>query len=137
MKTSDLVSVLTDFHREKLGLRERHAAVAKVVSDRPDMDLGKTDTEQIVGNHVVLQIAPERYVLFAHMKQGSATVSAGDEVEAGDVIGQCGNSGNTSAPHLHLQVQNHVDFGAAHLKTFPIVFEGESRPLRRNDRRAF
>ncbi len=120
---------------------ELHAPLAgtivKVVSDRPDMELGTTDKVRIVGNHVVLEVAPERFVLFAHMKHESATVREGDRVETGHVIGQCGNSGNTSAPHLHLQVQNRADFAAPDLMTFPIVFDGDARPLRRNDRRSF
>ena len=33
MTPSDLLTLLREFHREKLGLRERHVAVARVVSD--------------------------------------------------------------------------------------------------------
>lgn len=96
--------------------------VVKVVNDRPDMPYGKMDQEQIVGNQVVLQVAPERFILFAHLKQGSVVVHEGEHVECGEVLAQCGNSGNTSAPHLHLQVQNRADFAAPDLRTYPIVF---------------
>jgi hypothetical protein len=98
--------------------------VVKVVNDRPDMAYGKMDHEQIVGNQVVLQVAPERFVLFAHLKQGSVVVHEGEHVECGKVLAQCGNSGNTSAPHLHLQVQNRAEFTALDLRTYPIVFRG-------------
>jgi hypothetical protein len=119
--------------------------VVKVVNDRPDMTYGKMDHEQIVGNQVVLQVGPERFVLFAHLKQGSVLVHEGEHVACGAVLAQCGNSGNTSAPHLHLQVQNRADFTAPDLRTYPIVFRGavvvrgsESREgptvPRRNDR---
>lgn len=119
--------------------------VVKVVNDRPDMAYGKMDHEQIVGNNVVLQVGPERFILFAHLKQGSVVVNEGDHVECGKVFAQCGNSGNTSAPHLHLQVQNRAEFTAPDLRTYPIAFQGivvargsESREdltvLRRNDR---
>jgi len=33
----------------------------------------------------------------------------GDSVKQGQVIAQCGNSGNTYAAHLHLQLQNTDD----------------------------
>lgn len=119
--------------------------IVKVVSERPDMAYGETDQEQIVGNHVVLQVAPARFVLFAHLKQGSVQVHEGERVACGKVLAQCGNSGNTSAPHLHLQVQNRAEFTAPDLRTYPIAFRNavvvrgsESRQeptlLSRNDR---
>jgi hypothetical protein len=101
--------------------------VVKVVSDRPDNLPGKTDLEQIVGNQVVIDIGGGRYVLMAHMKQGSAAVSVGDQVKCGQEVGQCGNSGNTSAPHLHMQVQSGPELGAPGLVTFPIAFRGVVR----------
>jgi hypothetical protein len=108
--------------------------VAIAVNDRPDMAIGKMDREQIVGNHVVLRIGEERFVLFAHLKQGSVVVHEGDEVAAGQLLAQCGNSGNTSSPHLHLQVQNRAELSASDLRTFPMVFGASERPPRRNDR---
>jgi len=101
--------------------------VAKVVNDRPDMPIGKTDLEQIVGNHVVLEIGHERFVLMAHLKQGSIRVLPGEQVRVGRMIAECGNSGNTSEPHLHLQVQSHADFCARDLRTFPILFRDVTR----------
>ncbi len=119
--------------------------VIKVLNDRPDMEVGKTDLEQIVGNHVVIEIDENRYVVMAHLMQGSITVSPGQEVQSGQAIARCGNSGNTSQPHLHLQVQSHPDFGARGLQTYPIQLRGvvrqrngrserlERADLRRND----
>jgi hypothetical protein len=119
--------------------------VVRVVNDRPDMAYGKTDREAIVGNNVVLEVGPERFVLFAHLKQGSVLVHEGERVDCGTVLAQCGNSGNTSAPHLHLQVQNRAEFAAPDLRTYPIAFRnavvmrGAKRRsdvtiLKRNDR---
>jgi murein DD-endopeptidase MepM/ murein hydrolase activator NlpD len=42
----------------------------------------------------------------AHLKHNSVTVKVGDKVKCGQVIGLCGNSGNSSEPHLHFHVQN-------------------------------
>ena len=44
-------------------------------------------------------------------------VAEGERVEAGQEIGRCGNSGNTSEPHLHF-----------HLQTTPVLGEGEGLP---------
>ncbi len=115
--------------------------VVSVRDDRPDMPVGQVDAEVITGNTVVLEIAPSRYVLMAHLKQGSAGVSAGQRVEAGDRLAACGNTGNTSQPHLHVQVQDRPAFDDPELRTFGIRWARRQRggreardvPARRND----
>ncbi len=62
--------------------------------------------QNVDGNHVVLDIGRGLFVFYAHLKKGSLTVRTGDRVPAGKELGRLGNSGNTSAPHLHLQVMN-------------------------------
>lgn len=122
----------------------RAGRVVKVVNDRPDVELGETDLDQIVGNYVVIDIGEGRYILMAHLMQKSTLVEPGDEVRSGQAIARCGNSGNTSEPHLHLQVQSDADFWAEDLRTYPIGFHGVIRrggrtkqvqgaQLRRND----
>jgi len=92
---------------------------------------GETDREHLVGNHVVIQIAKDRYVLLAHLRTGSIRVKPGDVVDISQTVGACGNSGNSTEPHLHVQVQDRPDYDAD-VTTYPIAFEG--RVLRRNDR---
>jgi hypothetical protein len=98
--------------------------VVRAVDNNPDMAIGQTDVESLVGNHVVIEIGPDRHVLLAHLQRGSVAVSQGQVVRAGDPVGRCGNSGNTTQPHLHLQVQNRPDFLAPDLRTYPILFRG-------------
>jgi hypothetical protein len=62
--------------------------------------------QTVDGNHVVLDIGRGLFVFYAHLRKGSLTVRTGDRVPAGKELGRLGNSGNTSAPHLHLQVMN-------------------------------
>ncbi len=62
------------------------------------------------GNCVVIEHKHEEYSMLAHMKKGSILVREGDSVEQGQVIGQCGNSGNSSEAHLHFQVTDSLDF---------------------------
>lgn len=64
------------------------------------------DINQADGNHVVMEIAPGHYALYAHMKPGSVRVKVGDQVREGQVIGLVGNSGNTSEPHLHFHLMD-------------------------------
>jgi murein DD-endopeptidase MepM/ murein hydrolase activator NlpD len=65
--------------------------------------------EDFGGNHVILKIAPGRYACYAHMKAGSLRVRRGQHVRVGQRIGEVGNSGNTTAPHLHFGVQRRPD----------------------------
>lgn len=62
--------------------------------------------ETVDGNHVVIEIGQGLYAFYAHLKDKSVTVQVGDHVTKGKVIGKLGNSGNTSAPHLHFHLMN-------------------------------
>lgn len=70
----------------------------------------------IAGNHVVLAAgsgADRVYVLLAHLRRGSVAVAVGDAVVPGEILGECGNSGNSTEPHVHLQVCDSMDWERA------------------------
>jgi hypothetical protein len=58
---------------------------------------------RIIGNHVVIDIGDGVHAVFAHLQRGSVEIEKGQRVLAGDQLARCGNSGNTTEPHLHLQ----------------------------------
>lgn len=60
----------------------------------------------VLGNHLVIRLADGTHFVFAHLKQGSLRVRAGDRVATGDVVAECGNTGNSTEPHLHCQRQD-------------------------------
>ena len=62
------------------------------------------------GNSVIERIAPGVYATYAHMQTGSVRVKAGQRLRTGEVIGLLGNSGNTTAPHLHFGIVDRADF---------------------------
>jgi murein DD-endopeptidase MepM/ murein hydrolase activator NlpD len=64
--------------------------------------------ETIDGNSVVIDHGNDVHSFYAHLVEGSVAVQVGDRVEAGQQIGLLGNSGNTSAPHLHFHVMTGV-----------------------------
>lgn len=65
-------------------------------------------TGGILGNHVVIEVdGGGRWVTVAHLRRGSVRVQVGDRVTAGQQVGEVGNSGNSSEPHVHLQVTDH------------------------------
>ncbi len=74
----------------------------------PDMAPGSSSNNYKTprGNYVVIKLDDTgTYLEIAHLKPGSVTVISGQRVEEGQVIGQCGNSGNTSEPHIHIHHQ--------------------------------
>jgi len=86
-----------------------------------DAVVERCGSDGLLGEHVLLRdTAASRYVLIAHLQAGSTTVRPGNPVAAGDPLGHLGNTGNSSEPHVHLQVQDGPDFGAA--KTLPFAF---------------
>ena len=77
----------------------------------------------IAGNHVILELAEGRgFVVLAHLRAGSIRVAVGESVTAGREVGDCGNSGNSTQPHLHIQVMDAADPYAA--RGVPMAFRG-------------
>ncbi|TDC93554.1 M23 family metallopeptidase [Actinomadura sp. 7K507] len=83
----------------------------------------------VVGNSVVLDLGDGVYAVFAHLRRGSVRVEKGDRVRAGDVLGEVGNSGNSSEPHLHFHLMDRPGaMAAAGLPfAFPYESDGETR----------
>lgn len=80
----------------------------------------------IVGNHVVLDLGDGTYAMYAHLKQGSVTVAAGDRVRAGQRIAACGNTGNSTESHVHFQLMDGPDLDTA--RGIPFTWRGIGVP---------
>lgn len=89
------------------------AKVVKVITGVHDNVPGELNPQQLTGNSVVLETANKEYILFAHLKKGTVAVQEGQEIKQGDLLGQCGNSGNTTEAHLHLSLQNVINMDIA------------------------
>jgi murein DD-endopeptidase MepM/ murein hydrolase activator NlpD len=69
----------------------------------------KTITLQNVdGNHIVIDVGHGKYAFYAHFQKGSLLVAKGDHVKRGQVLALVGNTGNTSAPHMHFHLMDGV-----------------------------
>jgi hypothetical protein len=84
------------------------------------------------GNHVILDCAGA-WIVLAHMQRGTVEVTDGESVDAGDVLGLVGNSGNSDEPHLHVHAQT-PGSPAAMLGGEPIPVTFGGRRLVRNGR---
>ncbi|MGY1856777.1 M23 family metallopeptidase [Modestobacter sp. SYSU DS0290] len=58
----------------------------------------------IAGNHVVVRADDGVHAALVHLRRGSVVVRPGDRVRAGQQLAECGNSGNSTEPHLHVQL---------------------------------
>ncbi len=58
------------------------------------------------GNHVLIDHGNGEFSLLCHLQKGSLAVETGALVKAGELLGKCGNSGHSSEPHLHYQLQD-------------------------------
>ena len=58
------------------------------------------------GNEIVEKLGPGVYAYYAHLQTGSVMVKPGQRLHAGQVIARLGNTGNTTAPHLHFGIHD-------------------------------
>lgn len=76
----------------------------------------------LAGNHVVIETGSGLYVALCHLQHASARVRVGQVVEAGDELGRCGNSGNSTEPHVHVQAMTGPD--PVRAGAVPLAFGG-------------
>ncbi|MFH8992943.1 M23 family metallopeptidase [Streptomyces sp. NPDC017940] len=90
---------------------------------------GVAPARRVVGNAVVLDLGGGTYAMYAHVQRGSLAVRAGDRVRSGQVIARCGNSGNSTEPHVHFQLMDGPDLETA--KGVPFRWRGVGVPANR------
>jgi hypothetical protein len=75
----------------------------------------------LAGNHVMIRIH-DLVVVLCHLQRGSIEVAPGQGVRVGDLVARCGNSGNSTEPHLHIQAMDGPDPRRA--QAVPLTFAG-------------
>lgn len=80
--------------------------VDSIADNTPRSALPAFTIATIAGNYVIIRIAPQCYVLLAHLERGSIRVQPHQHVRRGEVIAFLGNSGQATAPHLHMQLMD-------------------------------
>ncbi|MEW6523066.1 MAG: M23 family metallopeptidase [Bacillota bacterium] len=89
--------------------------VVEIYNNAKDSDIigdGKVvcNSKDIRGNYILICHADNEYSILAHLQANSILVACGERVVRGQVIAKCGNTGNSSEPHLHFQIQNNRSF---------------------------
>lgn len=97
---------------------------------RPGADTsGVTES---AGSHVVIEAEKTgTLIVIAHLQRGSVIVKKGQRLQEGMPVGRCGNSGNTSDPHIHIHHQRPGVFGDGEFaEGLPLYFRDHGgRPM--------
>ncbi len=82
---------------------------------------GRLDIRPNAGNYVMIKSKAGYVVFLAHLRNKSIKVDEGQFIKSGDLIGRVGNSGNSTMPHLHINLFDQMSdpFTA---KVIPFVF---------------
>ena len=77
---------------------------------------------ELAGNHVLLETRDGPVVAVCHLQRSSLHVQLGQSVRVGEALGRCGNSGNSTEPHVHVQAIDRLDVRNA--TAVPLTFGG-------------
>ena len=80
--------------------------VVLVVDGIKDNKPGIPNPVYVPGNSIIIKTLNDEYLFFAHFKQYSIKEKQGQKVKQGEVLGLCGNTGNSTEPHIHFHIQN-------------------------------
>jgi hypothetical protein len=99
------------FEKELIAPCEAEAVL--VVDGIKDNKPGEFNPIYIPGNTVILKTNNDEDLFFFFFKRNSIVVKQGQKVKKEELLGLCGNSGNSSEPHLHFHIQNVEDMNKA------------------------
>ncbi len=80
--------------------------VVLVVDGVKENKIGEMNSFNVGGNTVIIKTPTNEYLVFCHLKHRSIKVIEGQAVKSGQLLGNCGNTGHSSEPHLHFHIQN-------------------------------
>ncbi|MDI9862277.1 M23 family metallopeptidase [Flectobacillus roseus] len=87
--------------------------IVLVVDGVKDNVPGVLNPVYVPGNTVIIKTENNEFLFFAHFKHHSIIVKEGQKIKQGQLLGLCGNSGNSSEAHLHFHIQNVEDMNTA------------------------
>lgn len=74
---------------------------------------GEMNSFHTGGNTIIIKTVKNEFIVLCHFKQHSIKVREGIIVKQGQFLGKCGNSGNSSEPHLHFHIQDKENINKA------------------------
>jgi hypothetical protein len=111
----DVLAVANGVVRDVRDGEDEHAPLS------PQPEPTSLTAHGLFGNYVVLEIGPGVFATYAHLQRGSVQVHVGDTVRRGQTLARLGQSGNSSAPHLHFQLSDAAMFQGS--EGLPFLFD--------------
>ena len=105
--------------------------IVLVVDGIKDNVPGEMNPFNAGGNSIILKTVNNEFLFFGHFKHQSIKVKEGQKVVQGQLLGLCGNSGNSTEAHLHFHIQNVEDINkATGVKCFfdNVIVDGTAKP---------
>ena len=90
----------------KAVLAPGNGIVVQVINGSIDVMPEERDRNVGVGNAIIIDHQNGEYSLLCHFKHNSIKVKVSNKVKQGDILGLCGNTGNTFRPHIHFNLQD-------------------------------
>ena len=116
-----------------------NGTVVSTITDRPEAPLFAPESgnptvhtpKDFSGNEVIERIGSGLYAIYEHLQTGSVIVTPGEQLRTGQPIAGLGNTGNSSAPHLHFGIHDGPDVLTSNAVPFEIdhfTLEGTATP---------
>lgn len=138
----DLQAALSDSRAHKIGSRLEHAvdfplSVGTPIMAALDGEIVEVYTDSQEGgttdefrqnyfkytNRIIIKHTNGEYSKYSHLDYKSEKVQAGQLVKQGEVIALSGNTGITTAPHLHFHVMEYNNDDPKDYQTLEIVWD--------------
>jgi murein DD-endopeptidase MepM/ murein hydrolase activator NlpD len=101
-----------------------------VVAIRQDSDVGGPDVKYVVcANYVVIAHEDGTFAEYCHLKKDGILVALGQKVKCNEPVGLSGNTGRSTAAHLHFAVFCTIDGSSR--RTIPVQFVTKSGEVER------
>lgn len=102
---------LHDRERDHVGRRSQLTLVPYALGQAARLRQG---VGAIAGNYLIIALRDKGvFVALVQLQAGSIRVAIGEEVTVGRPVANCGNSGNSTQPHVHVQVMDSLDLSVA------------------------
>jgi len=80
--------------------------INNIPENTPPTPLAGLTLQTAPGNNVIEAIGGGEFALYAHLQTGTVAVHVGEHIRRGQFLGRAGNTGSSTAPHLHFQVMS-------------------------------
>lgn len=123
---SPVSGTILDVHDGEPDHEARRSMVAHIPYILGQISRIHSGVNAIAGNYVIIDPdSSDAFIGIVHLQCDSIKVTKGQHIMEGEHIGNCGNSGNSTQPHIHIQAMDSMNLSIA--KGVPLYFNSFSQ----------